>query len=74
MTYIRQSMSVNAAIAYNSGEKPRSQWTKTEILMKIAAGYLAGVQNGLLNIYYNKEKSLRVKQFMIPSRIIDIAK
>ena len=38
MPYIGQSMSVNAAIAYESGYKPFSKWTKKEILdrLKIA--------------------------------------
>ena len=35
MPYIGQSMSVNAAIAYDNGYKPYSKWTKQDILSRL---------------------------------------
>ena len=36
--YIGSSMSINAALAYGNGEKPKSKWTKAAMLDEIA-GY-----------------------------------
>ena len=60
MAYIGQSMSVNAAIAYSSGEKPLSQWTKTEILERIKSCYGEEVASFCKNFSVNflKEKFL----------------
>ena len=34
--YVGKSMSTNAAIAYEQGERPLSKWTKQEIVMEVA--------------------------------------
>lgn len=52
MAYIGQSMSVNAATAYSSGEMPFSKWTKSEILRNI-------------RIYYGKEAEDFCKTFSV---------
>lgn len=43
--YIGYSMSVRAAEAYQSGEKPLSKWSKSDILAAVKAAYGAAARH-----------------------------
>lgn len=62
--YSGYSMSNNAVDAYESGEKPRSKWTKAAILNAIEAEVL----NGTLSLQCNIEKLKQAPLFFLADK------
>lgn len=67
--YSGYSMSNNAVDAYESGEKPRSKWTKAAILNAIEAEVL----NGTLSLQCNIEKLKQAPLSFLRTKVLQYA-
>lgn len=67
--YSGYSMSNNAVDAYESGEKPRSKWTKAAILNAIEAEIL----NGTLSLQCNIEKLKQAPLSFLRTKVLQYA-